>query len=72
VHTVCASSITDVLHATLCAIQAQERCGDGSLPQDDFRNERFKLIPNICEGPFIIRRAVGNKVRAGVAWLLSA
>jgi Protein ENHANCED DISEASE RESISTANCE 2, C-terminal len=42
--------------------QPQERCGDGSLPADDFRNERFKLIPNICEGPFIIRRAVGNKV----------
>jgi Protein ENHANCED DISEASE RESISTANCE 2, C-terminal len=42
--------------------QLQERCGDGSLPADDFRNERFKLIPNICEGPFIIRRAVGNKV----------
>ncbi|KAG5193127.1 hypothetical protein JKP88DRAFT_136536, partial [Tribonema minus] len=28
---------------------------------DDFRNERFKLIPSIVEGPFLVRGAVGNK-----------
>lgn len=30
---------------------------DGS---DEFRNERFKLIPCIVEGPFIVRQAVGT------------
>lgn len=27
---------------------------------DEFRNERFKLIPCIVEGPFIVRQAVGT------------
>jgi Protein ENHANCED DISEASE RESISTANCE 2, C-terminal len=35
--------------------------GDGVLPQGDFRNERFKLIPSIVEGPFLVRRSVGAK-----------
>ncbi|CAM9581770.1 unnamed protein product [Discosporangium mesarthrocarpum] len=33
----------------------------GLLPVEDFRNQRFKLIPSIVEGPFMVRRAVGNK-----------
>eukprot|EP00903_Cladosiphon_okamuranus_P008016 g7733.t1 len=33
----------------------------GLLPEDDFRNQRFKLIPSIVSGPFIVRKAVGNK-----------
>jgi len=28
---------------------------------DAFCDERFKLIPRICEGPYIVRRAVGSK-----------
>jgi len=30
----------------------------GALPQSDFRNERFKLIPSITEGPWVVRAAV--------------
>ncbi|CAM9269723.1 unnamed protein product [Phaeothamnion confervicola] len=33
----------------------------GVLPPEDFRNERFKLIPRIVEGPFVVRGAVGRK-----------
>ncbi|CAM9339038.1 unnamed protein product [Ectocarpus sp. 4 AP-2014] len=33
----------------------------GLLPMDDFRNQRFKLIPSVVSGPFIVRKAVGNK-----------
>ncbi|CBJ48721.1 conserved unknown protein [Ectocarpus siliculosus] len=33
----------------------------GLLPVDDFRNQRFKLIPSVVSGPFIVRKAVGNK-----------
>ncbi|CAN0024007.1 unnamed protein product, partial [Hapterophycus canaliculatus] len=33
----------------------------GLLPADDFRNQRFKLIPSVVSGPFIVRKAVGNK-----------
>ncbi|CAN0343527.1 unnamed protein product [Ascophyllum nodosum] len=33
----------------------------GLLPLDDFRNQRFKLIPTVVEGPYIVRKAVGNK-----------
>ncbi len=33
---------------------------EGLFPAKDFRNERFKLIPNIVEGPFIVKKAVGN------------
>ncbi len=36
------------------------RVSEGLFPASDFRNERFKLIPNIVEGPFIVRKAVGN------------
>jgi len=28
---------------------------------DEYRNARFKLIPNIPKGPWIVQRAVGNK-----------
>lgn len=30
-------------------------------PDDQFRHERFKLIPGVPEGSFIARKAVGNK-----------
>ena len=32
----------------------------GVLPPTDFRNERFKLIPNIPEGPWVVKSAVGS------------
>jgi hypothetical protein len=28
---------------------------------DEFRKERFKLVPNIPEGPWIVKKSVGNK-----------
>ncbi len=41
--------------------EADDSCVSGGLfPASDFRNERFKLIPNIVEGPFLVRKAVGN------------
>jgi hypothetical protein len=30
-------------------------------PSDEYRNARFKLIPSVVEGPYIIRFSVGNK-----------
>ena len=30
----------------------------GTLPQSDYRNERFKLIPSITVGPWVVRAAV--------------
>jgi len=33
----------------------------GVLPKNDFRNERFKIIPEICDGPLIVKKAVGSK-----------
>ncbi len=30
----------------------------GALPPTDYRNERFKLIPSITEGPWVVRAAV--------------
>jgi hypothetical protein len=30
----------------------------GTLPQSDFRNQRFKLITSITEGPWVVRAAV--------------
>jgi hypothetical protein len=30
------------------------------LPPTDFRNERFKLIPSITAGPWVVRAAVRN------------
>lgn len=35
--------------------------GGGRLPGDDLRNLRFKLLPHIVEGPWIVRKAVGSK-----------
>lgn len=35
--------------------------GGGRLPGDDLRNLRFKLLPAIIEGPWIVRKAVGSK-----------
>jgi hypothetical protein len=38
-------------------------CVDGVLyphSTDDFRDKRFKLIPSIVEGPFLVRKMVGN------------
>ena len=32
----------------------------GALPPSDFRNERFKLIPSITIGPWIVKAAVGS------------
>lgn len=34
---------------------------NGDLGAEAFNNQRFKLIPRIDEGPFVIRRAVGSK-----------
>lgn len=34
---------------------------EGLSPPDHFRNQRFKLIPRIVEGPFLVRNAVGAK-----------
>ena len=31
----------------------------GSLPSSDYRNERFKLIPSITVGPWVVKAAVG-------------
>ena len=31
----------------------------GALPPSDFRNERFKLIPSITLGPWVVKAAVG-------------
>lgn len=33
----------------------------GALPQSDFRNSRFKLIPTVTEGPWIVKAAVPTK-----------
>jgi len=33
----------------------------GLSPSDHFRNQRFKLIPRIVDGPFLVRNAVGAK-----------
>lgn len=33
----------------------------GALPPEDFRNQRFKLIPAITEGPWVVRAAVRSK-----------
>lgn len=38
-----------------------EAGGGGRLPGDDLRNLRFKLLPSILEGPWIVRKAVGSK-----------
>ena len=39
----------------------EEAGGGGRLPGDDLRNLRFKLLPAIMEGPWIVRKAVGSK-----------
>lgn len=39
----------------------EEAGGGGRLPGDDLRNMRFKLLPSILEGPWIVRKAVGSK-----------
>ena len=44
--------------------EAPQSDANAVLDLEDFRNQRFKLIPNIVEGPFLVRKAVGNKVRA--------
>lgn len=33
----------------------------GAFPPDDFRNKRFKLIPVITEGPWVVQAAVRSK-----------
>lgn len=33
----------------------------GVLPQSDFRNQRFKMLPGIAEGPWVLRAAVRPK-----------
>lgn len=33
----------------------------GALPQTDFRNLRFKLIPSIAEGPWVVKAAVRSQ-----------
>lgn len=33
----------------------------GALPQSDFRNCRFKLVPNITEGPWVVKAAVRSQ-----------
>lgn len=38
-----------------------EAGGGGRLPGDDLRNMRFKLLPSILAGPWIVRKAVGSK-----------
>ncbi len=43
-----------------CSEADDSRVSKGLFPSRDFRNERFKLIPNIVEGPFIVKKAVGN------------
>ena len=30
-------------------------------PNDQFRNDRFKLIPGVLEGAYIVRKSIGNK-----------
>jgi hypothetical protein len=30
----------------------------GALPMDDYRNQRFKLIPVITDGPWVVKMAV--------------
>lgn len=42
-------------------IGLEEAGGGGRLPGDDLRNLRFKLLPSILEGPWIVRKAVGSK-----------
>ncbi|KAG5185451.1 hypothetical protein JKP88DRAFT_312182 [Tribonema minus] len=32
----------------------------GRLPPHDFRNQRFKLLPSILEGPWLVKKTVGN------------
>ncbi len=32
----------------------------GALPPTDFRNERFKLIPSVTDGPWVVKSAVGS------------
>lgn len=33
----------------------------GALPQSDFRNQRFKLIPSVTEGPWVVKAAVRSQ-----------
>lgn len=33
----------------------------GALPQSDFRNARWKLIPSVTEGPWVVRTAVRSQ-----------
>lgn len=33
----------------------------GCYPQSDFRNKRFKLIPQMTEGPWVVLAAVRSK-----------
>lgn len=42
-------------------MSVEESNGGGRLPGDDLRNLRFKLLPAILEGPWIVRKAVGSK-----------
>jgi hypothetical protein len=37
----------------------QEPTAEGVLPLSDYRNKRFKLIPSIVEGPWVVKMAVG-------------
>jgi hypothetical protein len=40
-------------------IKWQEPTAEGVLPLTDFRNKRFKLIPSIVDGPWVVKMAVG-------------
>jgi hypothetical protein len=33
----------------------------GTLPPDDFRNQRFKLIPRIVDGPWVVKASIPQK-----------
>ena len=42
-------------------LPAPEGDKEAKAEQLEMRNERFKMIPRIVEGPYVVRAAVGNK-----------
>ncbi len=41
-------------------VDLPEGLNNGELSRDDFRSRRFKLLPTIVDGPWIVRKVVGS------------
>lgn len=61
-HGSCGGLLVGCLRARGCSWRRRRRaCQVGTLPSDDFRNQRFKLIPRIVDGPWVVKASIPQK-----------